>query len=92
MGYNEGMWQLVKGWVWFGLLLGALPSAGAQQWLEMRFHDSVSGRALSVEVSLTEQATQQVYSFRSQVDGRLTVWLPHGEYTLYARCEGYQPV
>ncbi|MCX7926061.1 MAG: carboxypeptidase-like regulatory domain-containing protein, partial [Fimbriimonadales bacterium] len=81
----------VKGILGF-LLLTALSIASAQQWVDLRFHDSVSGRALSVELTLTEQGTGQTYSFRALPDGRLQAFLPEGEYLLHALHEGYQAV
>ncbi|MCS6923699.1 MAG: carboxypeptidase-like regulatory domain-containing protein, partial [Fimbriimonadales bacterium] len=86
------MRTLAKGWAGLGWLLVALSGAAAQQWLDLRFHDSVSGRALRAEVFLTEQNTQQSYSFRALPDGRLAIWLPEGEYTLHALHAGYQSV
>ncbi|MCS6919309.1 MAG: Ig-like domain repeat protein [Fimbriimonadales bacterium] len=82
---------LAKGWAWLGVLALAAQGASAQQWLDLRFHDSVSGRALSAEVSLTNAATGRSYSFRALLDGRLTAQLPEGDYVLYASVEGYQP-
>ncbi|MFN7019167.1 MAG: SpoIID/LytB domain-containing protein [Fimbriimonadales bacterium] len=72
------------------MLWATLGAASAQQWVDFRFHDSVSGRALPAELTLTEQTTGQTYSFRALPDGRLQVYLPEGEYLLYALCEGYQ--
>jgi len=90
MGYNKGMAR--KGFlgvllVW--LLLGVAP---AQQWIDLRFHDSVSGKALRVDVVLTEQTTGQTYAFQSHSDGRLQTLLPEGDYVLYAACAGYYSV
>ncbi len=81
-----------EGWAWLGLLLLAVQSVSAQQWLDLRFHDSVSGRALSAEVSLTEQNTGQSYAFRSLPDGQLAAQLPEGDYVLHASVDGYQPM
>jgi hypothetical protein len=61
MGYNKGMAQ--KGFLSAVLAWLLLGVASAQQWLDLRFQDSVSGRALSVEVVLTEQATGQNLRF-----------------------------
>ncbi len=72
------------------VLLAALSHASAQQWVDFRFHDAVSGRALPVALTLVEQTTGQTYSFRALPDGRLQVYLPEGEYLLYALYEGYQ--
>jgi hypothetical protein len=82
---RKGFLSVLAAW----LLLGV---ASAQQWLDLRFHDSVSGRALVVEVALTEQTTGQTYAFRSQSDGRLQALLPEGDYVLYATCAGYSAV
>jgi hypothetical protein len=67
-------------------------SAFAHGWLDLRFHDSVSGKALAVEVVLTEQATGQTYAFQSQPDGRVQALLPEGDYVLYATSVGYSAV
>jgi hypothetical protein len=90
MGYNRamGLKKILGLWL-AGVLLGVAP---AQQWLDLRFHDSVSGRALEVSLSLTEQTTGQTYTFGSQPDGRLKALLPEGDYLLYAVCAGYHPV
>jgi hypothetical protein len=90
MGYNKGMAQ--KGFLSAVLAWLLLGVASAQQWLDLRFQDSVSGRALSVEVVLTEQATGRTYAFQSQFDGRLQAWLPEGDYVLYATHAGYHAV
>jgi hypothetical protein len=82
---RKGFLSVLAAW----LLLGV---ASAQQWLDLRFHDSVSGRALVVEVALAEQTTGQTYAFRSQSDGRLQALLPEGDYVLYATCAGYSAV
>jgi hypothetical protein len=82
MGYNKGMAR--KGSLGAVLVWLVLGVASAQQWLDLRFQDSVSGRALSVEVVLTEQATGRTYAFQSQFDGRLQALLPEGDYVLYA--------
>jgi len=66
--------------------------AFAHGWLDLRFHDSVSGKALAVEVVLTEQATGQTYAFQSQPDGRVQALLPEGDYVLYATSAGYSAV
>ena len=66
--------------------------AFAHGWLDLRFHDSVSGKALAVEVVLTEQATGQTYAFQSQPDGRVQALLPEGDYVLYATSVGYSAV
>ena len=90
MGYNRVMaLKGLLGLLTIGLILGA---ASAQPWLDLRFHDAVSGKALIVEVTLTEQATGQTYAFRSQPDGRLQVSLPEGDYVLQATCAGYHTV
>jgi hypothetical protein len=90
MGYNKGMAR--KGSLGAVLVWLVLGVASAQQWLDLRFQDSVSGRALAVEVVLTEQATGQTYAFQSQPDGRLQVLLPEGDYVLYATHAGYHAV
>ena len=90
MGYNRGMAR--KGFLGVALAWLMLSIASAQQWLDMRFHDSVSGRALSVAVTLTEQTTGQTYTFQSQSDGRLQAMLPEGDYVLYATHAGYSTV
>jgi hypothetical protein len=90
MGYNKGMAR--KGFLSAVLVWLVLGVASAQQWLDLRFQDSVSGRALAVEVVLTEQATGQTYAFQSQPDGRLQVLLPEGDYVLYATHAGYHAV
>lgn len=87
MGYNRAM--ALKGFLGALMAWAILCSMPAQEWLDLRFYDSVSGKALTAEVILTEQATGQVYTFRSQSDGRLQTPLPAGEYALYATCEGY---
>ncbi len=74
------------------LILTTLGFASAQQRVDFRFHDSVSGRALPVELTLIDQATGQTYGFRAMLDGRLQAFLPEGEYLLHALHEGYQAV
>ncbi len=91
LGYNEGMRATTKG-ILSLLILTTLRFASAQQWVDFRFHDSVSGRALPAELTLTDQATGQTYGFRAAFDGRLQALLPEGEYLLYALYEGYQAV
>ncbi len=90
MGYNRAM--ALKGFLGALMAWAILGITPAQEWLDVRFYDSVSGKALIAEVTLTEQATGQVYTFRSQPDGRLQTLLPAGEYALYAACEGYLAV
>lgn len=70
----------------------ALGVALAQQWVDLRVHDSVSGRALNAEVVFTEQSTGQVYQFRARTDGRLTPYLPDGDYIVHVLQEGYYPI
>ena len=82
----------LKGFLGVALAWLILSIAPAQQWLDLRFHDSVSGRALAVEVALTEQTTGQTYAFQSQPDGRLSALLPEGDYVLYATHAGYSTV
>jgi SpoIID/LytB domain len=81
-----------KGFLGVALAWLMLSIAPAQQWLDLRFHDSVSGRALVVEVALTEQTTGQTYAFQAQPDGRLSALLPEGDYVLYATHAGYSTV
>lgn len=64
----------------------------AQQWVDLRVHDSVSGRALDAEVIFTELTTGQVYPFRTQTDGRLTAYLPDGGYSVHVLHKGYHPI
>ncbi|MCS7272805.1 MAG: hypothetical protein NZ550_01480 [Fimbriimonadales bacterium] len=81
----------IRGWLsgWLVLTFG---SALAQQWVDVRFLDAVSGRALAAEAVFIHQQTQQTYAFQAQSDGRLSAYLPEGEYLLYALHPGYQPV
>ncbi len=60
--------------------------------LNLRFHDSVTGRALVVDIQLTNTLTQASYSLRSRTDGRAELNLPEGDYILYATAEDYQAV
>ncbi len=80
--------RLLKRWLG-GWLALAVAWASAQAWVEMRFYDSVSGRALEAEVVLLHLPTQQTYSFRAPADGRLSLALPEGDYLLYAFHAGY---
>ncbi|MFN3691101.1 MAG: hypothetical protein ACK4UU_09280, partial [Fimbriimonadales bacterium] len=80
----QGLWGLVL-WATLGI-------ASAQQWVDFRFHDSVSGRALPAELTLVQQTSGQTYHFRALADGRLQAYLPEGEYLLYALMDGYHPV
>ncbi len=84
--------MLTLRWALLSLTVWAVQGVWAQPWFEMRFHDSVSGRALNAEVALTHQITGQTYAFRALPDGRLTAQLPEGDYVFYAAAEGYQPV
>ncbi|MDW8106872.1 MAG: SpoIID/LytB domain-containing protein [Armatimonadota bacterium] len=81
----------MRGWLsgWLALAFGA---ALSQQWVDVRFLDAVSGRALAAEAVFIHQETQQTYAFQAQSDGRLSAYLPEGEYLLYALHAGYQPV
>jgi hypothetical protein len=85
------MHRATKGWLSLIVSL-ALGVALAQQWVDLRVHDSVSGRALNAEVVFTEPTTGQVYPFRAQSDGRLTAYLPEGGYIVQVRHEGYHPI
>ncbi|MCX7688896.1 MAG: Ig-like domain repeat protein [Fimbriimonadales bacterium] len=82
MGYAKGL-----AWLWMLLLWGTGWAQSVS--VSLRFHDAVTGRALPAEVQILG-AVQATY--RAGADGRLTLNLPEGEYTLYATAEGYQPV
>ncbi|GIV11225.1 MAG: hypothetical protein KatS3mg020_0716 [Fimbriimonadales bacterium] len=92
MGYNTNMRYWAKSWAWMSALTLLTLGASAQQWLDLRFYDSVSGRALGVEVVLTESSTGRAYAFRAAPDGRLSASLPEGDYALSAFTDGYHPV
>ncbi len=79
-----------------GLMVGLPASALAHKkvplkkvLLQLRFHDSVTGRALVAEVGLIHLTTQKSYGLTSKRDGRAKIVLPEGDYELIATSEGY---